>query len=106
MSIATTILTTVHTLGQVRKAAAAQCVGNSERRDSAGQAIGTEYRFGDWSTVVIIGRKISVGRSVFIEGAVVDPAKRLCNSPDCWACKGTGLDSAGNPCVTNDAIPF
>lgn len=106
MTIATTLLATAHTLGQVRNAALESCVSSSERRDAAGNAIGAEYRFGDQSTIVIVGRKILTGRWVYVEEKAVDPVKRRCTSPDCWACKGTGLDDAGNPCITNDEVPF
>lgn len=39
MSIATTILTTAHTLGQIRRASRERCVGLEEQRDDKGKLV-------------------------------------------------------------------
>ncbi len=102
MTTATTILATAHTLGQIRKAALERCVGTFTDHAKGRE----EFRFDDRSTIVLTGKKISVGRWVYIEEPAADPKWRQCRAPDCWECKGTGIDRAGNPCVTNDAPPF
>ena len=111
MTIATEILATAHTLGQVRKAAQARCVGSTSARkpptwagDECPEAW-VEYRFGDNSTIRIEGRKITTSRWVLVVEDVVAPSKRKFVSPTCWACKGTGLED-GRPCTMNDEIPF
>lgn len=105
MTIATTLLTTAHTLGQVRRASRAQCVGMNEARDPKGTITSAEYRFGDSSMIIIKGKKISIGQWVYRQTEVIHPSLRVCTAPDCWACDGTGITD-GKPCTMNDAIPF
>lgn len=105
MTIAATILSTAHTLGQVRKAAQAQCVSSSSRMDPDGEPIGSEYRFGDRSAIIIEGRKIKIGQWIYMEREAVPPNKRECVEPECWACQGSGMRN-GAKCKWNDAIPF
>lgn len=105
MTIATTILATAHTLGQIRNAGRSQCAGMQEDRDSKGRLTFSQYRFSDQSQITIKGNKVIVGRWVMVEREVIAPAKRQCRAPDCWACSGTGLYD-DNPCTLNDAVPF
>lgn len=107
MTIASTILTTAHTLGQVRKACRAQCASSSENRDSVGTLTSSEYRFSDRSCIIIEGSKIRIGQWVYNERRAIEPNKRQCVEPECWACNGTGIQtSSGKPCTWNDGIPF
>lgn len=105
MTTATTLLSTAHTIGQIRKACRAQCVGLTEKRDAKGNYERAEYRFGDRSIITIIGSKIRVGQYVYRETDAIHPRDRKCVSPDCWACDGTGIHH-GKPCIWNDGVPF
>ena len=105
MSIATTILTTAHTLGQIRRASRERCVGLEEQRDDKGKLVWSRYRMGDRSMIIIDGSKIRIGEYAYQEAEAVQPSKRQCTAPECWECMGTGI-AKERPCTRNDDPPF
>lgn len=106
MSIASKILTTAHTINQVRKAARELCGGMTEERDPKGNYVTALYCFSDRSTITITGRRISIGQMVYRQRDAISPKDRQCTAPECWSCAGTGITAQGTTCTTNDEPPF
>ena len=106
MSIASKILSTAHTINQVRRAARLQCASLQEDRDHKGNYTTALYCFGVSSTISITGRRIVIGQKVYRQKEAIHPKDRKCTAPECWCCDGTGVTPQGDACTANNEPPF